>query len=271
MRKFLFILIIGSVMTGCTKTEIKIETPNRVSGETYPQYYDKLERIVVKDAMAELFGVSAKGVVSYGLDDLAKAEGHICPIVTGGYLITREALKALAKDYLENPSEAVTSYSSDDKIFYRGGFQVSILNPPNKGNAANAMAKTIGFILGADGSEGFKGPGHPFTNRNSLLKNDPSLAFNPATGIEVIISSLKAKFVNSENGKNISLDECKKTETCEEANTVDRSVKVTYKFKTPELLGGGISKDATWPEKIKFILDNYEKAIKVEKVENPTN
>lgn len=269
MEKILFIALIFGILGGCTK--VKVEIPNRVEVETYPSYYDNLERIVVKDSMAAVFNVNSKGLMSYGLDDLAKAEGHICPIVAGGYLITREALKELKKDYQATPSDFVTAYSSDDKIFYRGGFIVSILNPPNKGNAANALAKTIGFILGADASEGFKGPGHPFSNRNSLLKNDPNLKFNPSEGIEVIISSLKSEFTNSENGESLSLEDCRKSKSCIEKTSCDRSVKITYKFKTPELLAGGISKNKSWPEKIKFILDNYEKAIKVEKIENPTS
>lgn len=267
MKKFLFIAVAITVLGGCTK--VKVETPNRVTGETYPAYYDSLERIALKDSMAAFFSVNEKGLVSYGLDDLAKAEGHICPIVTGGYLISREALKELKKDYEAKPSEFVTAFSSADKYFYRGGFLVSILNPPGKGNAANAMAKSIGFILGADGSEGFKGPGHPFTNRNNLLQNDPSLKFSPSDGIEVIITSLKAEFIDEQKGTSLSLAECKKTKNCIEKTSCDRSVKVTYKFKTKELLAGGIAKDKSWPEKIKFILDNYEKGIKVERVENP--
>lgn len=243
-------------------------------GESYPSYYANLERIVLRDSMAELFGVNEKGILSYGLDDLAKAEGHICPIITGSYLITREALKELKRIYEKQTSKYVSSYDKENEIFYRGGFKINMLNPPKAGHAPNAMAKAIGIITGADGTEGFKGPGFPFSNRNSLMFHDKNMNFSPTNGIEVIFTTLKAKFIDKQTNKQLTLKECKakKKGECIEQHDCDKSVKVTYKFQTPELLGSPkIDKKAKWPTKIKFILDNYKKAIKVQQIENPTN
>lgn len=244
-----------------------------VKGESYPSYYSKLERIVLRDSMAELFGVNKKGIMSYGLDDLAKAEGHICPIITGSYLITREALKELKNIYKkENNYNDIKSYDNQNDIFYRGGFKVKMLNPPKAGHAPNAMAKAIGIITGAEGTEGFKGPGFPFSNRNSLMFHDENMKFNPRNGIEVIFTTLKANFIDKKTNNKLTLNECKakKKGQCLEKHICDKSVKVTYKFQTSELLENPkLERKAKWPIKIKFLLDNYKKAIEVIQIKNP--
>lgn len=274
VKKSIFLLSLLGFVLGLNADQKEISKPILYAkNESYPSYYADLERIVLRDSMAELFGVNELGILSYGLDDLAKAEGHICPIITGAYLITREALKELKSMYSANPTPNTSSYDATNEVFYRGGFKVKMLNPPKAGHAPNAMAKAIGIISGADGTEGFKGPGFPFSNRNSLMFHDKNMKFDPKTGIEVIFTTMKADFKDKETSKKLSLKECKahKKGQCIEVHTCDKSVKVTYKFSTSELLGSPkLNKTDPWPVKIKHIIDNYNKAIKVEKVPNPT-
>lgn len=271
MKKSIFLLCLAGFALGLNADS---KTILYAKNESYPSYYANLERIVLRDSMAELFGVNKLGILSYGLDDLAKAEGHICPIITGAYLITREGLKELENIYKSSKSKEISSYDSDNEVFYRGGFKVKMLNPPKAGHAPNAMAKAIGIISGADGTEGFKGPGFPFSNRNSLMFHDKNMKFDPKTGIEVIFTTMKANFTDKKTSKQLNLKECKaqKKGQCVETHTCDKSVKVTYKFSTPELLGSpNLKKTDPWPVKIKHILDNYKKAIKVEQIPNPAD
>lgn len=248
----------------------------RVGGETYPAYYDSLERVVLKDSMSKMFGVNKDGILSYGLDDAAKAEGHICPIVTGAFLTSRLAVNALKKDYQEHPKkDEFSAYDYNDGIMYRGGFKVTMGGKEGVGNAANAFGKVVGVILGTEGASGFKGPGYPFANRQNLFLHDPKIPFDGKKGIEVIVTSLKASFTfRDKNGKDTKkpakFEECK-GRNCVEHEVCDRSVKITYKFKTPELLANKALKNKSWPEKIKHILDNEDKAISVQKVPNPSS
>lgn len=240
-----------------------------VAGESYPQYYSSLQRIVLKDVMARFFNVNSKGILSYGLDDAAKASGHICPAVTGAYLMAQAGIDALAQSYRDQPSQyPVSSYDSEDNVIYRGGIKVSMSGAGNQGNAADAMADVISFITGAEGASGFKsGPDFPFANRQNLFVHDPNLKFDMKNGIEAIFTSMRAEY-KDKDGKPATLQDCQGTwHQCTEITECDRSVKVSYRFDDPNIIG----KDKTlpWDEKIKNILDHRDLAIKVTAVDNP--
>lgn len=280
MKYLLLSAVTALTLVGCgggDSDSVAVTNKSSVNGESYPSYYANLERIALKDVMARYFGVNEKGILSYGLDDAAKAEGHVCPIVTGGYLISREGIKALKKEYEKNPDKlSVSSYDYNDKMIYRGGIKVSLGGKEGLGNATNALAKVISIITGAEGASGFKGgPDYPFANRQNLLLQDPKIPFNPKTGIEVIFTSLKATYTKaSKDGKDtnepISYEKCEGLwGDCIEHTTCDRSVKIIYKFSTPEIMGA--APKHPWPATIKYIVDNYEKAITTEVVPNPEN
>lgn len=244
-----------------------------VTEESYPSYYKEIDRIVVKDVMTRYFNVNQSGIMSYGLEDAAKTAGHICPAITGAFLMTQHALSALATDYRNNPSNAnITSYDSDSGLMYRGGIHVTMSGKDDVGNAPNAMANIMSLITGAKGADGFKkGPDFPFANRQNLLHYDSSLAFNPKTGIEAIFTSMVASYQKKDtNGllQPADYETCQGTwGVCVETTRCDRSVKVTYHFKSPDIIGS--DKTETWDKKIKHIIDHVDKAIKVESVENP--
>lgn len=256
---------------------VAVTNKSSVEGESYPVYYEKAERVALKDVMARYFGVNKKGILSYGLDDAAKIEGHVCPIVTGGYLISREGIKALKNDYEKFPEKSVTSsYDYADKMLYRGGIKVTLGGKEGLGNATNAMAKVISMITGAESASGFKhGPDYPFANRQNLLLQDPKIPFSPKEGIEVIFTSMKSTYTKADkDGKDtnqpIPYEQCEGLwGDCIEHTTCDRSVKITYKFATPEIMGAAPKNP--WPATIKYIVDNYEKAINVQKVANPAS
>ncbi len=239
----------------------------------FPDYYNDIEPVQVKDVMLRYFGSNPTGVLSYGLDDITRAGGHAFPALVGAFLMTREGLKALAKSYKDNPDiKGITSYDPETGLIYRGGIKVTMSGKANSGSFANAMGDIMSYLTGAKGSDGFKdGPDFPFANRRNLLRYDENLAFNPKKGIEAIFTTMTAKYEKKdENGKWLpsSYGVCKGTwHECREITQCDKSVKVSFRFKSPDIIG----KDpkAPWVDKIKNILDNTDKAITVTPIENP--
>lgn len=240
----------------------------------FPDYYQAIEPIQLKDVMLSYFGSTPTGIVSYGLEDAGKTSGHICPAITGAFLMTREALRALAKYYKEHPSpDKITAYDPQSGLLYRGGIKVTMSGKADSGSAANAIAGVISHITGAKGASGFKGgPDFPFANRQNLLTYDDSLQFSPKDGIEVIFTGMTATYEKQDNNgkwQPTTYQACKGTwdDKCRETTQCDKSVKVTYHFKSPDIIGK--TPQAPWAEKIKNILDNADKAITVEDIANP--
>lgn len=240
-----------------------------VAGESYPAYYSSLDRIVLKDVMTRFFNVNSKGILSYGLEDAAKTAGHVCPAITGAFLMTQAGVEALAQSYRDQPSQyPVTSYDQDDKVIYRGGIKITMSGEGNQGGAPDAMANVMSMITGAKAVSGFKnGPDFPFANRQNLLTHDPSLTFSTKTGIEAIFTSMRAEY-KDKDGNPATLQDCQGTwHQCTETTHCDRSVKVSYHFASPEIMGG--DQKLPWDQKIKNIIDHRNLAIHVESVENP--
>lgn len=240
----------------------------------FPDYYKDVEPIQLKDVMLRYFGTTTDGLVSYGLEDAGKASGHVCPAVTGAFLMTREGLKALAQFYKDSPdAKNITSYDAESGLLYRGGVKITMSGEENSGSAANAMGDVMSYITGAKGADGFKGgPDFPFANRRNLLHYDNSLQFSPKDGIEAIFTSMTASYEKKDadgNWQAASYEACKGTwGECRETTQCDKSVKVTYHFKDPAVIG--TDPKAPWVDKIHNILNNVDKAIKVEAMDNPT-
>ncbi len=242
----------------------------------FPKYYQSIEPIQLKDVMLRYFQSTPTGIVSYGLEDAGKASGHVCPAVLGAFLMTRAGLKALAQHYQAHPNDKiVNSYDPESGLLYRGGIKITMSGKEDSGSAANAIGDVMSYITGAKGTDGFKGgPDFPFANRRNLLHYDESLAFNPKTGIEAIFTSMTASYEkkvgegDEAKWQPATFADCQGTwGECREITRCDKSVKVSYRFKSPEIIG--TDPKAPWVDKIKHILDNADKAIQVEFVDNP--
>ena len=66
----------------------------------FPEFFDAVPRIRVRDPLAQFLGAAAEGVFEYGYVDAVKLAGHSCPTVAAAYLLTRAALRALYPDAL---------------------------------------------------------------------------------------------------------------------------------------------------------------------------
>lgn len=267
MKKHLLTILCASF---CTVSSANAE---EVKVNNFPDYYQEIEPVELKDVMLQYFGSTPNGIVSYSLEDAGKASGHICPAVTGAFLMTREALKSLAQYHKNNlNTENITSYDPESGLLYRGGIKITMSGKENSGSAANAMGDVMSYITGAKGADGFKGgPNFPFANRQNLLHYDNNLQFSPKDGIEAIFTSMTATYEGKDtNGtwQAINYEDCQSTwGKCREITKCYYSVKVTYRFQSPDIIG--TNPKAPWVEKIHSILSNIDKAIKVEAVDNP--
>lgn len=122
----------------------------------YPEFFERVESITLKDPLAEFLGAFEEGMISFGYLDVVKSAGHSCPTIAGAYLMAREGLKALYKD--EMP--------------VRGDIRVLMKEGMEEGTAG-VMANLFSLITGATTTTGFKGLQGHFDRRNLLFFNAP--------------------------------------------------------------------------------------------------
>lgn len=107
---------------------------------TFPAFFDAAPRVTVRDPLAQLLGVSADGIMSYGYADAVRLAGHSCPTVAGAFLSGRAALAALYPGSLPE----------------RGAIAVSMPDPETTGTSG-VVAQVLSLLTGAAGAGGFKG------------------------------------------------------------------------------------------------------------------
>lgn len=118
----------------------------------YPDFFDKIETIKLKDDLANLLNAFEDGLVEFKYIDIVKSAGHSCPTVAGAYLMCLEGLKALYKN----------------EIPKRGGIAVTFKEDASEG-VAGVIANVVSQITGATSTSGFKGIGGNFV-RHGLMK-----------------------------------------------------------------------------------------------------
>ncbi|WP_373069304.1 FmdE family protein [Sulfurimonas sp.] len=129
----------------------------------YPEFFDTLPTITLKDELAEFLGSIDDGIVEFSYLDVVKNAGHSCPTVAGAYIMTLVGLKELYKDETPVRGEIVIEYASDE-------------NDGVAGIISNVMSQ----ITGATKTLGFKGIGgeyirHSLVSFNALI--DSSVKF----------------------------------------------------------------------------------------------
>ena len=106
----------------------------------YPDFFDTVKTIELKDALSQLLGAFEEGVISFSYLDVVKSAGHSCPTIAGAYLMAREGLKALYGEELPQRGEIKVSFKEDIK-----------------NGTAGVVANTFSLITGATSDWGFKG------------------------------------------------------------------------------------------------------------------
>ena len=61
----------------------------------YPEFYNNIEHIVLKDELSAILGASEEGIIDISYLEIVKMAGHSCPTVAGSYLMALKGLKAL--------------------------------------------------------------------------------------------------------------------------------------------------------------------------------
>ena len=117
----------------------------------YPDFYDAVPAIRLRDPLAAMLGAAADGIIDYVYLDAVKLAGHSCPTVASAYWLIRQALLAL---YGEVPPE-------------RGGVRVEFAGDIAEG-VTGVIANVASMLTGAAGDGGFKGLGGRFTRRGLL-------------------------------------------------------------------------------------------------------
>jgi hypothetical protein len=117
----------------------------------YPDFFDTVETIEMRDPLSNLLGTFADGDVTFSYLDVVKAAGHSCPTVGGAYLMTLKAIKALYPE-----GKAV-----------RGNISVAFGESQDEG-VAGVIGNVVTHITGAAGISGFKGLNGRYA-RHSLM------------------------------------------------------------------------------------------------------
>ncbi len=117
----------------------------------YPNFFDKIEPIVMRDPLADFLGACEEGIIEYSYVDAVKFAGHSCPTVAGAYLMTKLALEKLYKN--ETP--------------VRGEIKVDVKGALDEG-VEGVIGNCAAFITGAANEGGFKGIGNKFGRNNKL-------------------------------------------------------------------------------------------------------
>ena len=124
----------------------------------YPDFFDKVEKIILKDDLSDFLGVFRNGIVEISYLDIVKSAGHSCPTVAGAYLMTLFGLKAL--------------YGTEIPV--RGGVKAEFSGPETEG-VTGVIANVVENITGATAVRGFKGIGGHFV-RHSLMYFNAAIA-----------------------------------------------------------------------------------------------
>ena len=122
----------------------------------YPDFFDKIEPIVMRDPLADFLGACEDGIIEYSYVDAVKFAGHSCPTVAGAYLMTKIALEKLYENQLP----------------IRGEIKVDVKGALDEG-VEGVIGNCAGFITGAANEGGFKGIGGNFSRNNKLHFNIP--------------------------------------------------------------------------------------------------
>lgn len=118
----------------------------------FPDYFERVPTLIVRDPLAGLLGAPADGLIEYRFADAVRLAGHACPTVAGAYLMALRMLRRLYGDDLPE----------------RGGLRVEFRGEQADG-VVGVTAAVFGLLTGAAGEGGFKGLGGNYGRRGLLL------------------------------------------------------------------------------------------------------
>lgn len=120
----------------------------------YPDFFDAVPRLRLRDPLAAFLGACDEGIIEYGYVDAVKLAGHSCPTVASAYWMTRQALGVL--------------YGAE--LPERGAIRVEFRQDSLNG-VTGVIANVVSMLTGATHATGFKGLAGRFDRRQLLFFN----------------------------------------------------------------------------------------------------
>jgi len=198
---------------------------------SYPDFFDKIETIKVKDPLSMLLGAFERGEYEFTYAEIVKAAGHSCPTVAGAYIMTAEALKALYKD-----ERAV-----------RGNIEVFFEESLEEG-VAGVIGNVVSHITGATDKSGFKGLQGQFA-RHSLMHFNANI-------------SSSARFTRVDTKESIDV-----TYNPEPIKPNPEMMPLMKKLSSGESTAEEVAMfGKLWQERVERIFENIDVVVSVEKV-----
>ena len=141
----------------------------------FPDFYERVRTLTVRDPLAEFLGAAEGGVIEYSYLDAVKLSGHSCPTVAAAWLAVLEALPQLY------PGEMPE----------RGGLRVELRGALDEGTTG-VVASVAALVTGAAGEGGFKGIAGRFVRCGLLV-------FGAPIGADL-------RFTRLDNGRSVEVD-----------------------------------------------------------------
>ena len=118
----------------------------------YPDFYNEIEHIVLKDNLSSFLGSTGEGIIDFSYLDIVKMAGHSCVLVSGTYLMALKGLRRL--------------YGTETPV--RGEIKVEMRGSLEEGNTG-ASARVLSNITGATSNSGFRGINGQYNRRGLLV------------------------------------------------------------------------------------------------------
>ena len=197
----------------------------------YPEFFDKVESIKLKDPLAQLLGAFEMGEYEITYLEVVKSAGHSCPTVAGAYIMTSEALKALYGE-----ARAV-----------RGNIKVEFEESLEEG-VAGVIGNVISQITGATDKSGFKGLQGQFA-RHSLMHFDAKI-------------NSSARFTRVDTNESVDVTY---NHSAVQANP--KMMELMQKLGSGQATPQEVQEfGALWQERVQRIFENIDAVLEVEKV-----
>ena len=195
---------------------------------SYPNFFDAIQSIQVKDPLAQVLGAFKNGEYEITYLEVVKAAGHSCPTVAGAYIMASEALKILY------PNERLV----------RGNVKVEFKESLEEG-VAGVIGNVISHITGATDKSGFKGLNGQFS-RHSLMFFDANI-------------NASARFTRVDNGKSVDVNY--------NPSTIEASLEMMplmQKLTSARATASEVEKfGALWQDRVKRIFENISEVVEV--------
>lgn len=194
----------------------------------YPNFFNNIETIKLKDELSQTLGAFEDGIIEFSYLDCVKLAGHSCPTIAGAYIMTLMALKNLFKNELPKRGEI--------KLYFKDSLE---------DGTTGVTSNVISQITGATSKSGFKGLNGKFSRYDLIEFNskiNSNIKFERVDTNQTIEISYNPNIIISDEKIPILMQKILKQENTQEEQ---------------KLFG------ELWQNRVKDIFKNMEKTISI--------